>query len=364
MPTTPVIYVLDVGQGSCNVIDVGPIRRGATSKRKTAGSRGIIIDCGPVAHQTLNELLELRNIETIEALILTHADRDHFGGLKALIAAKSGKIKHVYYSFDRTNGEDMVDVLDEHYKKGRILNQPEPISVKDSAQQLYPPPLPVILEESEVAAKPKYPKSLLTLHALAPDGHDGLKQAKKNKSNAASAVCLIRVHGLNVMFPGDATIDSFRIISKKRDHTPLASEAVVIPHHGGLIHSDKDDLDWLYSQGLKVNYGIISAGTNNGENHPRIDVLDVLYEKSIRVICTEITPNCSQCSKAELPKWMHRKGSIGLPSFSNTSRDPKIPCFGTIEFCIHDDKIQFAPPTNASSKKKWLDQQRKGCPLL
>ena len=366
MQETPIFYVLDIGQGSCNVIDLGPIASTSKTKHASVGRHAIVIDCGPATPEILPELLALRGVEVIEALVLTHADQDHVNGLKHLVGAMSRPIKHVHYTFDRVDGKDMLDVLDKHFEKGRILNQPEPIMVGQSPVLLYPQPVDSAAPaEDEVQNEKKYPKSKIKLWALAPDAHQGLRDAKKKgKANHVSAVCLAEVDGSSVLFPGDSTVENWQTLHQKRKNVALSVGATVISHHGGKVHSTSKQLQWLYTHALKTKYGIISAGTDNPHEHPRHDVLKELYVQGVRVVCTQITPNCSQCDNSILRLHLDRKGSASLPSFSNVSTDHKIPCSGTIEFCVRDKQIVFASPASESSKNNWLSKQTTSCPLL
>jgi beta-lactamase superfamily II metal-dependent hydrolase len=366
MTETPIFYILDIGQGSCNVIDLGPSDSKSSNNNALVGRRAIVIDCGPATPEILPELLALRGIEVIEALVLTHADQDHVNGLKHLIGAMSGRIKYVHYTFDRVDGKDMVDVLEEHFKKGRILNQPEPIMVGQSPKLLYPQPIELVAPaEDQVQNQKSYPLSNVKLWALAPDAHQALLAAKKKgKANHVSAVCLAEVDGPNVLFPGDSTIENWQTLHNKRKNSALSVGATVISHHGGKVHAKPEELKWLYTHGLKTEYGIISAGTDNAHGHPRQDVLNELYVQGVRVVCTQVTPNCSNCDQVKLQNHLGRKGIASLPSFSNVSKDDKIPCSGTIEFCMRDNRVTFASPASQSCEDSWLGKQMTSCPLL
>ncbi len=150
----------------------------------------------------------------------------------------------------------------------------------------------------------------------------------------------------------------------KRENERINASAIIVPHHGGCVHSNEADLQWLYREAINVEYGIISAGTDNDHDHPRQDVLSELYHNGVRVVCTELTPNCSNCTKEQLAKKSHRKSNTHRESHSAAKNNKKIPCSGTIEFRVHDGKIDFAPPTNEAKEESWLKKQRNKCPLL
>lgn len=365
MRTTPIIYVLDVGQGSCNVIDLG---RKAPKNGKhpgRVGNRAIVIDCGPATPKVLPQLLAERGIDWIDGLILTHSDQDHVGGLRALVEHCKGRISQVYYTFDRIDLKDLGVQLDDYVRKQWILNTPIQVTVNGSEEQLYPAVVHTLPTSESERPRKVYPKSRVKLYALSPSGHGGTQDAKKpGKRNHVSMVCLLRIDDTNLLFPGDSHVDNWKRIIEIRQNRPLAAKAIVVPHHGGIVYNNQKDLDWLYQKAIKTDFGIISAGTNNQPGHPKPDVLKALYAEKIKVVCTEITPNCSGCSKNKIGKEKHRKLRTLRPSFSSLTNNDKVPCNGTIEFWINNNRIEFAPPTDKAMDDSWTDEQKNRCPLM
>jgi beta-lactamase superfamily II metal-dependent hydrolase len=364
MRTTPIIYVLDVGQGSCNVIDLGRKAPKDGKHPGRVGNRAIVIDCGPATPKVLPQLLAERGIDWIDCLILTHSDQDHVGGLPALVEHCRGRIAQVYYTFDRIDLMDLGVQLDEYAQKKWILNTPIQVTVNGSEEQLFPLPIyETPKSESELPRKVSR-KSRVKLYALSPSGHGGTQDAKKpGKRNHVSMVCLLRIDESNLLFPGDSHVDNWRRIIEMRQYRSLAAKATVVPHHGGIVYNNQTDLDWLYKEAIKTDFGIISAGTINQPGHPNLDVLKALYAENIKVVCTEITPNCSGCTEREIGNQKHRKLRTLRPSFSSLNNN-KVPCNGTIEFWINNNRIEFAPPTNKAMDSTWTAEQQKGCPLM
>lgn len=365
MRTTPIIYVLDVGQGSCNVIDLG---RKAPKNGKhpgRVGNRAIVIDCGPATPKVLPQLLAERGIDWIDCLIVTHSDQDHVGGLRALVEHCKGRISQVYYTFDRIDLKDLGVQLDEYVHKKWILNAPIQVTVNGSEEQLYPAAVHTLLRSENELPRKVYPKSRVKLYALSPSGHAGTQDAKKRrKRNHVSMVCLLRIDDTNLLFPGDSHVDNWKRIIDIRQNRPLAAKAIVVPHHGGIVYNNPKDLNWLYQSAIKTDFGIISAGTDNDDDHPNSDVLNALYTEKVKVVCTEITPNCSGCSKNKIGKEKQRKLRILRPSFSSLQSNSKIPCNGTIEFWIDNNEIEFAAPTDKAMDHAWTVSQEKCCPLM
>ena len=105
----PSLAVLDVGHGNSAVLsDSGGV---------------VVIDSG--AGSALSEFLETQEIKQIDVLLLSHADKDHIGGLVALLAAKTVDIARVCLNGDASKGtevwDDLLFVLNQESLKGRIV---------------------------------------------------------------------------------------------------------------------------------------------------------------------------------------------------------------------------------------------------
>ena len=357
MPITPIVYVVDVGQGSCNIITLGPSPIKGDDGLP-AGLRAIIIDCGPCSPGTPALLLRERNITWVDALVITHNDRDHCGGLKKIVSYMGGAIDRAFYTCDRLPAEDDIVTTLEGFCKPNKLG----------IRQIRNPPKLLARFDDPLHVFPDKGKRLkdtdAKLFALSPFGNSSMLVARSTDPNEASAVLLLSANGQNVLFPGDATIANWRDLLDVRSNERIKASAIIVPHHGGRIHSNVADLEWLYREAISVDYGVVSAGTDNDDDHPRPDVLAELYHNSVRVVCTELTPNCSNCTTDQLAKKSHRKSKTHLESHSAASNNKKIPCSGTIEFHVKDGKLEFAPPTNGAKEESWLETQRKKCPLL
>jgi beta-lactamase superfamily II metal-dependent hydrolase len=81
-----VCYFLDVGQGTSTVVYLGD-------------GRGVVIDGGPSARVPLRFLR--RYVKTIEALIVSHNDRDHQAGALEILLNYPGRVRDLYFLEDR-----------------------------------------------------------------------------------------------------------------------------------------------------------------------------------------------------------------------------------------------------------------------
>ena len=86
--STPRLYVLDVGHGSSAVLC------------DTKGT--IVIDSGKGS--SLYLFLKQEQIDTIDLLLISHADEDHLGGLMAILTSEKFDVKKVRVNSDALKG--------------------------------------------------------------------------------------------------------------------------------------------------------------------------------------------------------------------------------------------------------------------
>src|SRR5206468_949740 len=79
------LWIVNVGHGNCSVLECA------------AGS--VIIDL-PL-REPLLEFLLARGVKEIEAVLISHADADHVGGLVNLLTAMEFQVRHVFLNPDQ-----------------------------------------------------------------------------------------------------------------------------------------------------------------------------------------------------------------------------------------------------------------------
>ena len=107
-------YFLNVGQGTSQVIHLGD-------------KRAIVIDTGPQwrspqSRSPLLSLLKDRDIQRIDALILSHNDQDHIGEATTILDNYKKRIDCVCFLEDRSRDEtkQFYNVLKSSYRKKYI----------------------------------------------------------------------------------------------------------------------------------------------------------------------------------------------------------------------------------------------------
>ena len=265
MPAVAECFFLDVGQGTSNVILLG-------------GGRTIIVDCGPVlANRTLLALLQ-RHVTFIEALVLSHNDRDHVGGVFKLLSRYPRAIGEVFRVQDRSVFEDrLVRLFKVELASGNLLKEPRTFVIDNDPKLLWSDKL-----------------SGLELVCVSPT-HWGATQAQlASNPNAASAVVVLKCGTRKIVFSGDSTINQWRTIHQMSG--TLQCDVLAVSHHAGQNWDNganiSSELAWLYGSGLRCDAAVVSVGTINTRKHPRAEVINALRSNGSTVACTQITTGC------------------------------------------------------------------------
>jgi beta-lactamase superfamily II metal-dependent hydrolase len=289
--TSAVCYFLDVGQGTSNIVYLGY-------------GRAIVIDGGRSSRVPM--LFLNRYVNTIEALIVSHNDKDHQAGAFEILLNFQGRVRDLYFLEDRPFGRVGLFELAEKLLAERV------IGVRRLERSHDPH---VLFHDAS---------SGVTLEILYPDFMDNYRARRDKRPNATSCVLALACGRRNVLFPGDATIVAWRKLHARFRGQPIRCDVLAVPHHGGVVSSDPaprtrvgkaeaarvapaaEELEWLYKHVINSDYAVLSVGTYNIYGHPREDVIDALrggYPRSIDqpiVICTEITNRC--CDDLALEK--------------------------------------------------------------
>ena len=244
------IHYLDVGQGDCMLIEL-------------PDGKVAMIDGGDASSNvklTILRYLNALQIDTIDYLIVSHADKDHCGALAEVVRQK------------------------------RILNAYLPTMDIEKACSEYKEFYAEILEEGcsqkleerylKIAEKEKDGYDFLFLHPYAKDGSDN-DEASDNEN---SAVLWLDYLGASALFMGDVTkkVESNLIRDDGLDlfqpfGVDLSSvEILKISHHGSEYATDLSFLEYTHTQ-----TAIISCGENNPYSHPSYQVLSNLQKASV-----------------------------------------------------------------------------------
>ncbi len=319
-------WFLDVGQGSSSVIYLGD-------------GEAIVIDCGPGRSKQTLRFLE-RYVDSIKALIFSHNDSDHINGAVGVLANFFDITERVYFLADGKH-EKVVGLL-KTYDPERKLSTLRLEHAIDGRGVIY--------NKGGIKLEVIYPGFTSTLKA---------EKAGSRRTNQTSAILKLTCGKKCVVFSGDATIEAWEHLSEKYlKEQPFRCDIMTIPHHGGKITPQKNELDVqkkLYSEIIKPEYGIISVGSNNLYNHPCPGTISVLIESGVEVLCTQMTSQC--CS--DLEKIREASRIITQPSLSSrekkttiSGKSKDIACLGTITAEVSPEEIKINQLKTHQQNKK------------
>lgn len=232
----PELVVWDVGQGASVLLRDGP--------------RAVLVDgggwrTGGLGGRVLLPALARAGVRRLDALVLTHPDRDHCGGL--------------------------VDIA-------RLLPATELWAAAgwDAApcwRELRGVPGPRL---RHLIPGDRLAVGRWRLRVLAPPGAGALDD------NDRSLVVLARSRGRRVLIPGDIEAAGEASLLARFAPASLRSDILVVPHHGSRTSSSAAFLD-----AVAPRLAIIPVGLRNPYHHPSPDVLARLSAAGTRVLRTD-----------------------------------------------------------------------------
>ena len=221
-PAVTELTYLDVGQGSSAVL-------------RTKNGEVYVFDCGVKSDDTANYLAYC-GVNTVDGIILSHADSDHSGGLAKII--QNFTVKKLY--------------LEEHQV------QREELALEG---------LPVASIKKNQSVKLKQGSI-----NLVPFDHGD------TEDNGCQLVAIIDYKDWKIVFPGDAGLTEIEQIAK------LVKEVDIwtVPHHGSRYSGNEKS----YAE-LAPKIAVISAGKGNLYGHPHQEILTILDKYAEQIYRTD-----------------------------------------------------------------------------
>jgi beta-lactamase superfamily II metal-dependent hydrolase len=258
------IHFLDVGTGSCHLIDC-------------PGDDVILNDCGESKtakdkkDQAIKEIERIRNGRKIN-LVLSHPDGDHFSLVKRIPAIA---IKKIYYG----DAWEKYGTLPEDWKTSVAKDKDEPYEMN-----FHKHPYP------DLTCGPAK-VGILTVNAKAspadPDNH----------KNGNSLVLYIEMNKFSAILSGDAVEETeAAVLDNFKDLKPVT--IISGSHHGAKSHGS-NGVHWV----KKVNPNIVVFSANSANTrfgHPRREVVERYVAHSSRLLKT--FPRSTTCGVGENKK--------------------------------------------------------------
>lgn len=263
----PELTVLDVGRGSCNLI--------------VDGEMAFVIDT-PQGNRMLNLALADKGISHIDAVLISHGDADHVGGVMSLLANSSVAIDQVYLNPEMTREtevwEDLQKALKDARKRGKVRLRTElTMSTEEDVQ------LPRLRVEILAPA----PENAMT-------GAGG-RSAEGKRMTANSMSVVFRVSDdecRGVLLTGD--IDRIGIEEALDEAPEIEADVLVFPHHGGLPgRSDPGAFARALTERVKPEVVIFSLSREQ-EGLPNSQIIGGVRAAAARphIACTQLSKQC------------------------------------------------------------------------
>ena len=252
------IHFLDVGQGDSTLMEL-------------PDGKILLLDGGNGTSTTSKTILRYLNalkIDTIDYLVVSHADSDHCGGLDVVVENK--KIKKAYipptYPTVNTQYAELYSALAEEGCEIVPSSMKERFEVSDS----------------------EYGYTLAFLYPYSKDVEE--EDWSSEETNDVSCVMWLDYGGVSALFTGDVssavetelmrgdTLGAFSTLGVELDDT----EILKVSHHGS-----RDATSLKFVQYLNVQTAMISCGKNNPYGHPSKDTLSNLQAVNASVFRTD-----------------------------------------------------------------------------
>lgn len=242
------LHFIDVGQGDCSLIEL-------------PDGRIMMIDGGdklPSTEKSILRYLNALRIETIDYLLITHADEDHCGALDTVLKYKN--VLNAYlpptYPAENTEYAEVYKALEE-----------------EDCRAFYS-------SRAVVPIEGEYDGKAYSLSFLYPYRWDidyGLENGLWADDNDYSAVLYADYQGVGALFTSDidfAIEEQLQYDDEKLDAFEnfgfdlSSTEILKIAHHGSKYSTGKSWLEYL-----NVKTAVISCGAGNPYGHPAKETL-------------------------------------------------------------------------------------------
>jgi len=306
------LAILDVGHGNCAVL------------RDSRGT--IVIDTGPGSG--LLEYLAEQKITRLELVLLSHADKDHIGGLAQLLAAKTVSIGRICLNTDSAKGSELWDDL--LYELNQADNRGElqfEVSLARDVSGRF--------DQGDVRVEILGPSKYLA--GRGPGSTD--RQGRPLTSNSVSAVIRLTRKGVPIaLLPGD--LDEVGLDDLVANGVDAKAPLVVFPHHGGKGGTgDQTAFIQKLCAAIAPSTVVFSVGRGH-QKHPLPAVILALRKnlKTVRVVCTQLNEHCA--TKIPTADPTHLAGVFAR------GREARHCCGGTIVIAL-DDPAKLSPDGGA-----------------
>jgi competence protein ComEC len=251
------LHFLSVGQGDCTLIEL-------------PDGKTVLIDGGPDSEEASGTVLRYLNaldIEKIDALILTHGDSDHCGGLIKIVEYKEIGRAFLPYA-NLKESETYANLLAK-------LNEEE-----------------VAWEYISRVSKLFENNGEYSMHCLYPYSLKPSEEDLENwENNKYSSVISLEYQNVRMLFTGDMPTKTEQILMRdyllglyeKQGFLLNDIDILKVAHHGSKYTTSEDFLEFI-----GVETAVISCGKDNEYGHPHEEVLKRLQAVNAECYRTDL----------------------------------------------------------------------------
>lgn len=285
--------MLDVGHGNCAVAH--------------DAAHAIIVDTPPT--DTLLRTLAQRQIDRVDSVLISHADRDHVAGLPALLASRALAVEAVYLNPDPTKPLSrpqqrlITAALEDALDAGRT-------AVHLQLNTLFGSTLSAGEVRVEVLA-PRWQQARGGVGGTTTGG-------RRTMSNTLSAVVRVGAEGgRHVLLAGD--LDQIGLDDLRAADVELRAEVLVFPHHGGGTRGgDPAAFARSLCRAVQPQSVVFSIGRHPYE-HPAPVIVAAVQEElpTVHIACTQLSRRCARTAPENLGSHfspLPREGGLNGPS--------------------------------------------------
>ncbi|MCR2803213.1 ComEC/Rec2 family competence protein [Paenibacillus soyae] len=248
------VSFLDVGQGDAALIRTPAGKHilidggGAISFAKPGEEWRARKDPFDVGAKVVVPLLMRRGVSELDLLVVSHLDSDHIKGLHAVL--EQIPVKAIWWNGSMKDSEDAVRLME---------------LALDSGIPLYAP-----ADDDEVELD--YATRLKVLWPVRRNGEEAVPS--EEDQNEHSLVVSLSMYGYTILFPGDISSETERLIVEREQSAGGEASPITIlkvAHHGSRYSTSEE---WLAY--LRPLSAVASVSATNTYGHPHPDVISRL----------------------------------------------------------------------------------------